>query len=360
MRHLLDNSELYILAILLVLSLYLSGGINFSRGGIIDTTAPQATSMSSPAPVANYAQSGLQIMSLIPVIGPGLHGAFIVHNSADVDFAAQNGISYVITYNWGDTTWSPGGLDTPNAFDLTSDGLGYGTELVKNNIKTYLDLHGFITYQNGNCAFDQTGATDLINKYYQSPVLGGYWIKDDDVQQSGTGVYCDMKPALSELHQLIRSIDPNTGHIIMAGYGEPVGIQHNYAYGIADVYAFYPYPAYDGNNVISYIDQMAQSLKDAAKAANKPTEPFVGVYQAFWSDGNPTPNGQSKRFNAPTSSDILTDVREFFKDGAIGVVAFSIGVPEDVNKVADNDAGMAAIVQAVQNCIQTDPTCKPQ
>ncbi len=341
MRHLLDNSEIYIIVIILTFAVYLTGGINFSRVNPQDLSGA-ALAMVAPTPNPNT--NGLQIFSLTALKGPGIHGAFIASSVSDVDLAAQNGMSYIISYD-------------PSVF---AAGSSVGQALLAHNMKAYMTLFSAISYQPGTCVItsgDLQNAKNLITNNYQSPIFGGYWIKDDDVRDSA-GNYCDMKPALQQLHDLIRSIDPDPSHLILAGYGEPVGLQHNYTYGIADVIFFYPYPHYDGgtaNVANTLIPQMAQLVQQDQLPTGKTPPPIVGVYQAFegqrysFSDCH-TPIADVVEQLQP--SDIDAVLQAYQQIHVTGVAAFSMGPACDVHQTAGNDPAMLSLVQEAWSWIQ--------
>lgn len=263
--------------------------------------------------------------------GFGLHGAFIAGTPQEVDIAANAGMSYVINYSYSPYAGNP----SENALDPTST---LGKEFIKYNIKSFLDVHRLIgSHQDyKDCAWTNANTqalTTLVQKYYTNTTLGGYWIKDDDIG-------CDMKPALKQIYQTIRSIDNDQNHVVMAGYGVASSMS-NYEDGVADVLAFYPYPAYnEGHTVEWHIQHMIASEK-AATPAGKTPPPWVGIYQAFFaSDGH---------VSEPSKQEIIDSVNTYIKYGATSVIAFSVGHPGDVDQTAGNNSDMLAIINAVRD-----------
>lgn len=273
-----------------------------------------------------------------PTFTFGLHSAFIASTPNDVDIAAQAGMSFIINY----------GQTSQDALNPSTD---LGKAFIKHNIKSLLDVHYLIghemNYKKGDCYWGDTNTQALKNlvlQYHNNPILGGYWTKDDDLG-------CDMKPALLQMYKIIRSIDRNPRHIVMPGFGVTSSMS-NYADGVGDILAFYPYPAYnEGLTVEQHVINMLEAVKKATPPG-KTQPPFIGVYQAFAATG-PSPCDASRQpIPILSQQEMIDSVKVFMEYGAIGVSAFSVGPPCDVNEVADNTKQIQQEIIGVNQWLQ--------
>lgn len=241
---------------------------------------------------------------------PYFHAAFTVNSLDDARLAASLGINYTITYV--QMSWAS--ADPTSAMGQTLASLG---------MKTFLNVENpYLTCSHGKGQLDEQGVRDLVGRFYQSPVIAGYWTKDDDC-----GYEAD---AVRRMYQLIRSIDPNPNHLIMPGFGDAGSVNRNYAPGQGDVLAFYPYPAYSPGPAYE-VPRMLNIVRSRTPRGQQPP-PFIGIYQAF---GNPP------RQRTPSASAMLNEVYTYVRHGAIGVGAY--GVQGNAVDIGDS----AAVQQAV-------------
>lgn len=224
---------------------------------------------------------------------PYFHATFTVNSVQDAELAASLGINYTISY--AQMSWA--------SADPNSD---IGQTLARLSMKTFLNVENpFLTCSHGQGQLDEQGVRDLVGRLHQSPLIAGYWTKDDDCGYEANTV--------RQLYQLIRSIDPNPNHLIMPGFSDAGSVNRNYAPGQGDVLAFYPYPAYSRGPAVE-VPRMLNIVRSRTPRGQNPP-PFIGIYQAF---GNPP------RQPTPSSSAILDEVYTYVRHGAIGVGGYGV------------------------------------
>lgn len=241
---------------------------------------------------------------------PYFHAAFTVNSIQDAELAASLGITHTIAY---------GNVSLASA-DPSS---AMGQTLARLGMKTFLNVENpYLTCSHGQGQLDEQGVRDLVGRFYQSPVIAGYWTKDDDCGSEAS--------AVQRMYQLIRSIDPNPNHLIMPGFGDSGSVNRNYAPGQGDVLAFYPYPAYSGGPAFE-VPRMLDIVRARTPRGQQPP-PFIGIYQAF---GNPP------RQSTPSASAILNEVYTYVRYGAIGVGAY--GMQGNAVDIGDSPALRQAV-----------------
>ncbi len=242
------------------------------------------------------------------------HAFFEVNTPAEVDQAAALGVNYTITY--GDTSWSSADPASP-----------MGKALARNGMKTFLNLeYPFLQCVNGYGSLDLDSVRNLVGKFHSSPLVAGYWIKDDDCG--------DQSVAIVGFYNLIRSIDGDMSHLIMPGFGDAGSVARNYAHGCADLLGFYPYPAYSRGPAVETPD-MLRIVRSRTPAGAQPP-PFIGIYQDF-----ATPPARPV---LPVSN-VLAQVKAYMDNGAAGVAGFGWEAPNETH-VVGNDSTLRAAVGA--------------
>jgi hypothetical protein len=243
------------------------------------------------------------------------HACFEINTPDEVAKAAALGINYTITY--GNASWA--------SADPTS---AMGKALARYGMKTFLNLeYPYLTCIDGYGHLDSAPVSALVAQFKDSPLIAGYWIKDDDCG--------DESVAVIGLYQLIRSIDTNVQHWIVPGFGDAGSVAKNYAYGEADLLGFYPYPAYS-RGPAGEVPDMLREVRQRTPAGKQPP-PFIGIYQAF-----ATPPWRP----APSSGDIVAQAQTYLHLGAAGVAAFGWEAPNE-SLVIGNDPTFAQGVGAV-------------
>ncbi len=239
------------------------------------------------------------------------HGFFEVNSPQEIADAASLGVNYTI--NYGDNSWSAADPTTAMGQAMTQ----YGMKTFLNVELPYLDCG----------TLDEEGVRNLVTKFYTSPLVAGYWTKDDDCG--------DELDAVLRIAQIIRSIDTNPEHLIMPGFGDAGSVQRNYAPGQGDLLGFYPYPAYSRGPALEVPD-MVRIVQQRTPAGQKPPL-FIGIYQDF-----ATP---PERPLLPTSN-VLDQVMAFLANGAAGVAGFGWEAPNE-DLVVSNNATLRQSVGAV-------------
>jgi hypothetical protein len=255
---------------------------------------------------------------------PGyFHAFFTVNSPEEAGQAAQLGVNYTIQY----------GATSAAAVDPTTT---LGQALMRNGMRTFLNLENpFLTCANGSGALDEEGVRQLVARFKDSPLLAGYWTKDDDCG--------DMRAAVLRLHDLIRAIDPHPGHRIIPGFGDATSVTRNYVHGQGDLLGFYPYPAYSRGPAVELPQMLAIVRARTPSGATPP--PFVGIYQDF---GNPPQRP------VPSQSDIVSQAQIYLAHGAIGVAGFGWEADSE-SHVPANDTTLRAAVGAVSNMLLKRP-----
>lgn len=255
------------------------------------------------------------------------HGAFTVNSLADVEQAAASGINYVM--NYGDSSVAAADPSQP-----------LGQALLRHRMWTFLNLEaGALSCTNGTGTVDTERVTNLVSLYQHSPLVAGYWIKDDDCG--------DERQAVLHIARIVRSIDTNPAHLLIPGFGDAGSVQRNYADGMADVLGFYPYPAYS-RGPATEVPEMLQIVHDRTPGGKTPP-PFIGIYQAF---ANPP--------DRPLLSmgDVLVQAQVFLDHGAAGLMAFGWEADTE-SQVASNTPLIQQEIQAVTQLLIRNNYGKP-
>jgi hypothetical protein len=252
--------------------------------------------------------------------GPYFHAAFTVNTPAEVEQAASLGITHII--NYVGSSWSSADLTSP-----------LGQALARHGMKTFLNVENpFLSCSAGQGHVDVARLRALVGQFYQSPLLAGYWTKDDDC-----GSEAD---AVRQIYHEIRSIDPDPKHLIMPGFGDAGSVNRNYAPGQADLLAFYPYPVYSRGPAYE-VPRMLNIVRSRTPHGQQPP-PFIGIYQAF---------ARPPRRPVPSRSNILNQVYTFVRYGAAGVGAFGWESDNDTH-VIGNDPSLRHAVAAVSSYLR--------
>jgi hypothetical protein len=243
------------------------------------------------------------------------HGCFNLEQPAFAGPAAALGINYTITYEGA----SLAAADPENAL---------GKALGRFGIRTFLDLYSpALSCRNGTGQVDAARVRELVGRFHTSPLLAGYWTKDDDCGSEGG--------AVRELATLIRAIDANPRHLIMAGYGSAASVARNYEHGQADVLGFYPYPAAGPGPAVE-VPAMLRLVRQRTPPGARPP-PFIGIYQVF---------GAPPRIAVPTAAEVVRQVAIYRALGAVGVAGFG-WVADGPLHTPDNDATLRHAIAAV-------------
>jgi len=283
-----------------------AAGARASRGAVWADATPPAAPDAHPRLPAGY-----------------FHLAFTVDTPEQVAQAAALGITHTICY--AGTSWGAAGLSTTLGYAMRQHGL-----------KTFLNVQNpFLSCSRGKGQLDLKGLRDVVRRYHQSPILAGYWTKDDDCGQEAD--------AVSRMYREIRAIDPNPNHLIMPGFSDARSVYRNYRHGQGDLLGFYPYPAYS-NGPAYEIPRMLRIVRARTPRGHKPP-PFIGIYQAF---GNPP------RRPVPSARNILSQARTYLNYGALGLGAF--GWEADIEShVIKNDPTLQKAVGAVSAYLRAHP-----
>ena len=249
------------------------------------------------------------------------HGLFLVERPDEVELAARLGITHTICY--GHTS-----------IDSADPSTALGQALARHGMKTLLNMIDFLHAEDGRVQLDVAGAAALVGRLHNSPLLAGYWTKDDDLG--------DERAAVVQLHRLIRAVDPNPAHLVVPGFGDADSVQRNYAPGQADVLGFYPYPAYSRGPAIE-VPAMLRVVDERTNVDAVPP-PFVGIYQAY---SNPN-HGSIPDVNA-----VLEQAQLFLSFGAIGLIGFSMETGTEAFAVI-NDATLREAVSQVSQMLRQE------
>ncbi len=250
------------------------------------------------------------------------HGFFNIRTPDEAASAAALGVNYVI--NYGDT--SPASLD-PDA--------PLGKALARYGMKSFLNIQDpYLQATCGGHPLDESGVRQFVARFKDSPLLAGYWTKDDDCSGS-------MGPAVLRIAQLIRSVDPNPHHLIMPGFGDSGSVYRNYRHGQGDVLGFYPYPAYSRGPAYEVPRMLHIVRARTPRGAHVPA--FIGIYQDF-----ATP----PRRPVPSQSNILRQVQTYLHYGAVGVAGWGWEAVSETH-VPANDPSMRPPVGAVTSYLRS-------
>jgi hypothetical protein len=327
-----------------------------------------------PTPTPTGAPTATPPPSSSGVLGLGSHGAFKIYTPDEAKKAHNAGVTYNIIDYWGSGR-------TPDQQDIpVQPTSAVGKALLSYNMKTVMNLSGCDVIgsytPNGNpcISANQTGGGIYLNEARliqrvkaaynngQNPLLGGYWIKDDDMQICGDGEYsAPMTAKLQRSYQLIRGIDHDPSHIIIAGFCVNADLRKNYhptvQQPIADAIAMYPYPnlygyLFVGRNLTSEVPAEVATIKANTPAGtNAPT--VLGIYQGFWSSNCYRGIYHCNGGIAPISqAALLQNAQSFMNNGFSGLIDFAFEA-EDVDHLGGNDNQMLQYAQAVTNYLKS-------
>jgi hypothetical protein len=283
------------------------------------THQPSQAVTATPQPSTNAAQSPFGYF----------HGCFEVNYPDEVDAVAALGVNYTITY--GDWSWA--------SADPTS---AMGKALLRHGMKTFVNVeYPFLQCANGyGVVTGLDTIRNLVARFKDSPLVAGYWIKDDDCGSEGV--------AILGLYNLIRSIDTNPQHYIMPGFGDAGSVSRNYTYGGGDLLGFYPYPGWSRGPALEVPDML--KIVQARTPAGQTPPPFIGIYQDF-----ATP---PVRPILPVAN-VLDQVQVYLHHGAVGVAGFGWDEAPPETYVARNNATLRAAIPAVTQWLADNGYGKP-
>jgi hypothetical protein len=251
------------------------------------------------------------------------HGIFNLERPEDVAEAAAVGINYTLGY--GHHSWESADPESP----LGQAHLRYG-------MRTFLDIQGAaLSCRRGAGRVDAVAVRELVGRFYQSPLLAGYWTKDDDCGSEGT--------AVKEIAAIIRSIDPDPRHLIMPGYSGAPSLARNYVHGQADVLGFYPYPAFSSGPA-GEVPEMLHIVRERTPRGAHPP-PFIGIYQVF---------GLPPRISRPSAQEVVRQVSTYRALGAVGVAGYGWN-GTGLTHIPANDATLRQAVADVTQWMITGP-----
>lgn len=243
------------------------------------------------------------------------HAFFTVDDADAINQAAALGVNYTICYVG--SSWASADPTSP-----------LGAALLRNGMRTFLNVENpFLTCAGGTGTLDVAGVTSLVERFRGSPLVAGYWTKDDDCG--------DMRAAVLRLHDLIRQLDPNPAHRIMPGFGDARSVARNYVHGQADLLGLYPYPVTTRGPRIE-LPEMLSIVRQRTPAGLQPP-PFIGIYQDFaWPPAVPI----------PATADVLSQVETYIGAGAIGVGGFGWDIDSQTVS-AGNNPHLRAVIGSV-------------
>src|SRR5262245_37980445 len=251
------------------------------------------------------------------------HACFSVRQPADVARAAALGINFVICY----------GSASQQSVDPESP---LGRALTRYSMRAFLDIQSAaLSCQGGTGQVDTAAVSALVGRFARSPLLAGYWTKDDDCGNEGL--------AVQQLASLIRSVDPDRRHLIMPGYGNAASLARNYRHGQADVLGFYPYPA-AGRGPAHEVPGMLRIVLARTPAGAAPP-PFIGIYQVF---GSPPHTAR------PSVQEVVDQVAAYRSLGAVGVAGWAWDT-QTVSHHPSNDATLRQAIAAVTQWLIAGP-----
>lgn len=223
---------------------------------------------------------------------PGyFHACFNLERPDDVAAAAAVGINYAFGY--GSVSW--------RSLDPTDP---LGQALTRYGMRAFLDIKSAaLSCHEGRGQVNSSAVRGLVARFAGSPLLAGYWTKDDDCGTEGA--------AVREIASIIRAIDPDPHHLIVPGYGDAAALARNYVHGQADVLAFYPYPAFSRGPAVEVPD-MLRIVRERTPSGVQPP-PFLGIYQVF---------GSPPSIALPTVDQVVAQVDTYRALGAVGVVGY--------------------------------------
>jgi hypothetical protein len=276
---------------------------------VLLTAAPAPPS--APSPIAN-APAGY------------FHACFSVDTPEDVARAAALGINYTICY--GSASYA--------SADPTS---AQGQALARYGMRTFLDIESSsLSCRSGQGQVDVSKVRELVGRFAQSPLLAGYWTKDDDCGNEGA--------AVKDIASLIRSIDPDPRHLIMPGYGVAASVARNYVHGQGDVLGFYTYPAQSYGPAVE-VPEMLRIVRERTPRGAQPP-PFIGIYQVF---------GSPPSIRVPTVQDVVKQVATYRALGAVGVGGYAWQQYVGLSHLPVNDATLRQAIAAVTQWMISGP-----
>ena len=152
-----------------------------------------------------------------------------------------------------------------------------------------------------------------ILKVRDAPMLWGYYVLDDSPG--------DAVSALRGIYRIAKRVDPK--RVVAAGYGS-AGSLCNFGPGVCDLMLIYWYPVFGSGNYDPLLTSHQVQWMAAAAREQVPGMPFVGVYQTFDAAFD-RPGNEGK--GLPTAEQIRTQIEDFVREGACGLVAYLGGVP---------------------------------
>ncbi len=152
-----------------------------------------------------------------------------------------------------------------------------------------------------------------ILKVLDAPMLWGYYVLDDSPG--------DALSALRGIYRVVKRVDPK--RIVAAGYGS-AGSLCNFGPGVCDLMLIYWYPVFGSGKYDPMMTSHQVQWMVAAAREQVPGMPFAGVYQTFDAAFD-RPGSEGK--GLPTAEQIRTQMEDFVREGACGLVAYLGGVP---------------------------------
>jgi len=251
------------------------------------------------------------------------HACFNIERPEDVPMAAALGINFAFGY--GSVSWRS--VDPTNPL---------GQALARYGMRAFLDIESAaLSCRGGRGVVDSSAIRGLVARFASSPLLAGYWTKDDDCGDEGA--------AVKEIATIIRSVDADPRHLIVPGYGDAASLARNYVHGQADVLAFYPYPAFS-RGPAAEVPEMLRIVRERTPAGAQPP-PFLGIYQVF---------GAPPHIALPSVQEIVDQVAAYRSLGALGVVGYGWD-QSGMTHLPSNDATLRAAIAAATQWMITGP-----
>jgi hypothetical protein len=251
------------------------------------------------------------------------HACFTVRSPEEVTQAAVLGINYTITY----------GSASLQSADPES---ALGQALTHYGMRTFLDLESpALACRDGKGQVDASRVREVVGRFCTSPLLAGYWTKDDDCGDEGAAVL--------QLAQLIRMLDPDPHHLVLPGFADAASVARNYRHGQGDVLGFYPYPSGTRGPAVE-VPQMLRLVRARTPSGAAPP-PFIGIYQAF---------GIPPRIAVPTVAEVVRQVAVYRALGAVGVAAYG-WESNGISHLPANDLTLRQAIAAVTQWMITGP-----
>jgi hypothetical protein len=203
-------------------------------------------------------------------------------------------------------------------------------------MRTFLDVQGAgLSCRNGVGQVDEAAVRAVVGRFCQSPLLAGYWTKDDDCGVEGT--------AVKQIAAIIRSIDPDSRHLIVPGFDTAASVARNYVHGQGDVLAFYPYPAFTRGPAVE-VPAMLRIVHERTPHGAQPP-PFIGIYQVF---------GSPPTIALPSVQKVVSQVATYRALGAVGVAGYG-WAQTGVTRFPENDVTLRQAVAAVTQWMISGP-----